>query len=111
MVLAVAAFFAALLAVATQAGAGQQLVLDDLIAEAKRQNPEIQAARDRALAMASIPKVENSFRMIGYGSISPDSSASTWGRTSLSTNSRTASRTAMSMSDHSIMHTRFCWRT
>ena len=56
VVLAVAAFFAALLAVATQARAGQQLVLDDLIAEAKRQNPEIQAARDRALAMASIPK-------------------------------------------------------
>ncbi|MBY0280390.1 TolC family protein [Candidatus Binatia bacterium] len=45
-----------LLGPATEARAGQPLVLDDLIAEAKRQNPEIQAARDRALAMASIPK-------------------------------------------------------
>jgi outer membrane protein TolC len=32
------------------------LVLDDLIAEAKRQNPELLAARDRALAMASVPQ-------------------------------------------------------
>src|ERR1700757_28396 len=52
-------------------------------------------------ANTSSPNSLNSFRMIGYGSISPLSSASTCGRSSLSMNSRTASRISRSLSDHS----------
>lgn len=54
-VLAATLLGAAVLLAATRVRAGQ-LVLDDLVAEARRQNPEIQAARDRALAMASVPR-------------------------------------------------------
>lgn len=46
----------ALLLGTTVARAAPTLVLDELIAEARRRNPEIQVARDRALAMASVPK-------------------------------------------------------
>jgi cobalt-zinc-cadmium efflux system outer membrane protein len=51
-----AALLGATLLAPPRAYAEQTLMLDDLIAEAKRQNPELLAARDRALAMASVPQ-------------------------------------------------------
>lgn len=54
--LAVIALATALLHGAARAGdGGPTLDLDELVAEARRQNPELLAARDRALAMASVP--------------------------------------------------------
>src|SRR5699024_10565646 len=52
-------------------------------------------------AITSIPNSENSFRMIGYGDISPLSSASRCGRISLAMNPRIPSRIIRSVSDHS----------
>ncbi len=72
--------------------------------------PTVSLARSRAsifstpsAAMVSIPNSANSFRMIGYGVISPLSSASIWGRISLAMNPRTASRIIRSVSDHSYI--------
>src|SRR5688500_15921529 len=56
-----------------------------------------------AFAIASMPKVENSFLRMPYGGRSPCSSSSTCGLISLSTNCRMASRIISCSSLHSIM--------
>ena len=54
-------------------------------------------------AIWSIPKVEKNFRSTSYGGRSPNSSASRWGRISLSTKSRMIERTISCSSDHLYM--------